>query len=178
MHAPLLFGRFFFSILFIIAGFGHFSDSTITYAQNYGVPYVALLVPLSGLLAIFGGLSILLGYRARIGAWALVVFLVPVTLAMHAFWTVDNPANYQIQMSMFMKNLALLGGAFTYAYFGSGAYSVESRIKTSESNLNVGSTTSMAGTVIPQSLRTETQAEIAASIAKKSNDSSRLTGMW
>jgi putative oxidoreductase len=48
-------------------------------------------VPLSGVLAVAGGLSIALGYRAKLGGWALVAFLVPVTLAMHQFWNISDP---------------------------------------------------------------------------------------
>ena len=57
----------------------HFSGQTIAYAASQGVPLPSILVPFSGLLALVGGLSILLGYRAKIGAWLIAVFLVGVT---------------------------------------------------------------------------------------------------
>jgi putative oxidoreductase len=177
MRETLLLGRIFFSLIFLVAGFGHFSDSTISYAASQGVPYAGLTVPLSGLLAIFGGLSILFGYKAKIGAWALVVFLVPVTLTMHAFWMVSDPAAAALQQAMFFKNLSMLGGALTFAYFGAGAYSVDSRMLVDQATF-VGNTSAMAGTVIPTSLRTESQAEIATKVATKAGDSSRITGMW
>lgn len=69
----------------------HFSSQAIGYAAAAGVPFPSLLVPASGIVAIVGGLSILLGYRARIGAWLLVLFLVPVTLTMHNFWAIKEP---------------------------------------------------------------------------------------
>jgi putative oxidoreductase len=84
-------------------------------------------VPLSGLLALAGGLSILLGYRAKIGAWLIIMFLAPVTLMMHKFWGVTDPAMTQIQEVMFMKNLALLGGALLISQFGAGPLSLDSR---------------------------------------------------
>jgi uncharacterized membrane protein YphA (DoxX/SURF4 family) len=43
-------------------------------------------VPLAGVLSIVGGFSILLGYRAKVGAWLIVLFLIPVTVLMHKFW--------------------------------------------------------------------------------------------
>ena len=46
---------------------------TIAYAASRGVPLASLAVPFSGLLALAGGLSILLGYRARMGAWLIVL---------------------------------------------------------------------------------------------------------
>ena len=48
----------------------------------------SILVPFSGVLAVLGGLSILLGYRARIGAWLIVLFLIGITPKMHNFWAV------------------------------------------------------------------------------------------
>ncbi len=177
MREALLFGRICFSLIFVIAGFGHFADATISYAASQGVPYASLLVPLSGLLAIFGGLSIAFGYRAKIGAWALVAFLVPVTLKMHAFWMVTDPVAAQLQQAMFLKNIAMLGGALTFAYFGTGPYSVDSRVTVDE-RTPIGTTTSVAGTVIPTSLRREVETELAVKKAAESNDASHLTGMW
>ncbi len=177
MRETLLLGRIFFSLIFLVAGFGHFSSSTIDYAATQGVPYAALVVPLSGLLAVFGGLSILFGYKAKIGAWALVVFLVPVTLMMHAFWMISDPASAALQQAMFFKNLSMLGGALTFAYYGAGAYSIDSRVRFDQTR-HVGSAAAMAGTVMPTALRMESQAEIATKLATKAGDSSRVTGMW
>ena len=98
-------GRILFSAIFIMSGFLHFSQTEIGYAAQSGVPMPKLLVPASGILALVGGLSILLGYKAKIGAWLLVLFLVPVTLMMHNFWAMKNPMMAQMQMAMFMKNV-------------------------------------------------------------------------
>jgi putative oxidoreductase len=102
---------------------------TIAYSASQGVPLASLAVPFSGLLALAGGLSILLGYRARIGAWLIVLFLVGVTPMMHNFWTVTDPMMYQMQMVMFMKNVSMLGGALVISQLGSGPWSLDSRRK-------------------------------------------------
>jgi putative oxidoreductase len=102
---------------------------TIAYSASRGVPLASLAVPFSGLLALAGGLSILLGYRARIGAWLIVLFLVGVTPMMHNFWTVTDPMMYQMQMVMFMKNVSMLGGALVVSQLGSGPWSLDSRRK-------------------------------------------------
>ena len=62
-----------------MSGFMHFSQQEIAYAANVRVPMARLLVPASGILALTGGLSILLGYRAKIGDEQPSLF-VPVTL--------------------------------------------------------------------------------------------------
>jgi putative oxidoreductase len=120
-------GRIFFSAIFIMSGFLHFSQQEIAYAAHSGVPMAGLLVPASGVLALAGGLSILLGYRAKLGAWLLVLFLVPVTLLMHNFWAVKDPMMSQMQMAMFLKNVTMLGGALLISQFGAGALSLDAR---------------------------------------------------
>lgn len=120
-------GRLFYSLIFINSAFFHFSSAAADYASSQGVPMATVLVPVSGIIALAGGLSILLGYKARWGAWLLVVFLIPVTLMMHAFWKFDNPMEYQIQMTMFMKNVSMLGAAFLIAWFGAGPVSLDDK---------------------------------------------------
>jgi putative oxidoreductase len=119
-------GRALFSAIFLFAALGHFSSATIAYARGAGVPLAGLAVPASGVLAFVGGLSILLGYHARIGAWMIVLFLVPVTLMMHAFWSVSDPMMARMQQVMFMKNVAMLGGALLITQLGSGPLSLDS----------------------------------------------------
>jgi putative oxidoreductase len=108
-----------------MAGGNHFSKQTIGYAASQGVPLAAIAVPLSGVLAIAGGLSILFGYRAKLGAWLIALFLVPVSLMMHKFWTVTDPLMAQIQMILFMKNVSMLGGALLISQFGAGSFSLD-----------------------------------------------------
>src|SRR6266705_1046710 len=85
--ALVVLGRFFFALSFLVAAPNHFAKQTIAFAASQGVPLASILVPLSGVVAIAGGLSILLGYRAKLGAWLIVLFLIPVSLMMHKFWT-------------------------------------------------------------------------------------------
>ena len=125
--AVVLAGRLLFSFIFLLAASGNFSHQTIAYAAAQGVPLASIAVPISGALALVGGLSILLGYRARIGAWLLVLFLVPVTPMMHNFWVVKDPMIAQIQMIMFLKNVSMLGGALLITQFGAGPWSLDAR---------------------------------------------------
>jgi putative oxidoreductase len=120
-------GRLFFRVIFIMAGPMHFSSQDIAYAASAGVPMASILVPLTGIIALVGGLSILLGYRARIGAWLIALFLVGVTPAMHNFWAVTDPMMHTMQMVMFMKNVSMLGGALMITQLGAGPWSLDSR---------------------------------------------------
>jgi putative oxidoreductase len=125
---PLL-GRILFVIVFLHAVPAHFSHGAAAYAASAGMPMASIAVPISGVLALLGGLSILLGYKAKIGAWLIVLFLVPVTLMMHRFWTVSDPMMHMMQQVNFLKNTAMLGGALMIAYFGSGPLSIDSSTK-------------------------------------------------
>jgi len=127
VSAPVIVaGRALFTLIFLMSGFTHFSSQTIAFAASQGVPLASILVPASGILAFVGGLSILLGYRARLGGWLIALFLIGVT-PMHKFWGITDPMMQQMQMVMFMKNLTMLGGALLISQFGSGPLSLDSR---------------------------------------------------
>lgn len=124
---PLL-GRILFALLFVMTGFNHLFGGGAEYAAAAGVPIAQVMVPFAGLLSLLGGLSVALGYKARYGAWLLVLFLVPVTFAMHPFWTETDPMQQQLHMAMFMKNIALTGTALFIAYAGAGPLSLDARL--------------------------------------------------
>lgn len=125
----VLLGRFLFVLIFLMSGPRHFMSATIAYAASQGVPMASIAVPFSGLLALAGGLSILLGYRAKLGAWLIVLFLAAVTPMMHRFWGVADPMMYQMQFVMFMKNVSMVGGALLITQLGSGPWSLDARRK-------------------------------------------------
>jgi putative oxidoreductase len=54
-------------------------------------------------------------------------FLVPVTVTMHTFWVVPDPQVAQLQSIMFLRNVALLGGALLMIHFGAGPFSAVAR---------------------------------------------------
>ena len=130
MKYTVLLGRILYSLIFLNSGLFHFSSMAVDYARSQGVPLASFLVPFSGVMAIVGGLLILLGFKAKLGAWLIVAFLIPVTFMMHAFWKETDAMQKQTQMAMFMKNISMLGGAFLITWFGAGPLSFDSRRKT------------------------------------------------
>ncbi len=129
MKYLVLLGRILYSAIFLMSGPGHFTQKSIGYAAAQGVPLASLAVPFSGALAIIGGLSILLGYKAKYGAWLLVLFLVPVTFMMHRFWGVADPMMAMMQQVNFMKNIAMLGAALLIAHLGTGPLSLDDKLR-------------------------------------------------
>lgn len=118
-------GRALFSVIFIQAVIGHFSSGAIDAASSHGVPLATLVVPLAGVLACVGGVMVLLGYRARFGAFLLLLFLVPVTLVMHDFWNVSDAAQAATQRAHFFKNTSLAGATLLLMYYGAGPISLD-----------------------------------------------------
>lgn len=129
MKAILIIGRILFSIIFLFTIIGHFSATTIGYAASQGLPMASVLVPLSGVIACLGAISIIIGFKAKWGAWLLVIFLIPVTFMFHKFWAITDPMQQQMQMAFFMKNISMLGAALMITYFGSRPYSFDDALK-------------------------------------------------
>ena len=123
----VLLGRLLYVLIFLMAAPGDFKTQTIGYVASQGVPLASIGVPLMGVISLVGGLSILLGYRAKIGAWLIVLFLVVVTPLMHRFWGVADPNTAQMQMINFLKNASMLGGALLITQFGAGPLSFDAR---------------------------------------------------
>ncbi len=119
---PLI-ARIFMSAIFLKSALGKIMDpaGTQQFMANYGMPFTGLFLIGAIVLEAAGGLSVLIGYKARWGATLLVVFMVPTTLIFHT--KLSDP----IQMIMFVKNLAILGGLLMVVYFGAGPVSLDAR---------------------------------------------------
>jgi uncharacterized membrane protein YphA (DoxX/SURF4 family) len=113
MNAVFLIGRIVFGGFFLVNGINHLTMLSMmaAYSEAKGVPAAGPAVVVTGLLLIFGGLSVLLGFRPRLGLAALIVFLVGVTPLMHGFWQVADAQARLHETTQFMKNAALLGAA-------------------------------------------------------------------
>jgi len=120
----LLAARLGLGAIFLVSGLGKLAawSGTAAYAASKGVPPILLAGATA--LELFGALSLLLGYKARLGAAALVAFLVPVTLVFHAFWAAQA-ADAQMQTVQFLKNVAIGGGLVAILAAGPGAVSVD-----------------------------------------------------
>ena len=115
MSVAFMTGRFIFGGFFIMSGINHLlsSRTMAQFAAAKGVPMPEAAVVLTGLLILFGGISILIGWRPELGIGAIALFLIGVTPAMHNFW-VESGAERAADMGHFMKNMALLGGTLMF----------------------------------------------------------------
>lgn len=123
---PLI-ARICLAVIFLRSGIGKVLDPAGTQQQiaGAGVPLAALFLVGAIVFELAGALSVLLGYKARWGAIALIIFIVPTTLIFHANFA--DP----VQVTQFTKNLAIVGGLLMVTYFGSGPVSLDARNKLS-----------------------------------------------
>jgi uncharacterized membrane protein YphA (DoxX/SURF4 family) len=114
MRALHLLGRAIFGGFFIYNGINHLknSEAMAQYAGAKGVPAAQQAVQATGVMLLGGGLSILTGLKPRQGLATIISFLIPVSLQMHRFWEEQDPQAKQMEMTQFLKNMALVGAAF------------------------------------------------------------------
>ncbi len=119
-------GRLLLSAIFISSGYHKITgwEQTGDFMAAKGLLLVPVLLGGAILFEIVGGLSLVVGLKARIGAAMLIVFLIPTTVIFHDFWSYEDP---QEQLIHFMKNLAILGGLFQIAAVGPGPWSIDNR---------------------------------------------------
>jgi uncharacterized membrane protein YphA (DoxX/SURF4 family) len=125
MDVITLIGRILFVFLFFGSAFSHITqtEAMAGYASSKGVPSAKAATFGSGVLMAVGGLMLLLGVWADLGALLLVIFLVPTAFLMHNFWKETDPQAKQMEMIQFNKDLALAGGALMFfgLYAGAGS---------------------------------------------------------
>jgi len=103
-------GRALIGVLFLVSGINKIIGFSYVagWMASAGLPLAGVLLGVTILLEVGGGLMLITGFQARLAAAALALFLVPVTAIFHGFWSVDA-ASFQDQLTHFLKNLAIFG---------------------------------------------------------------------
>src|SRR5262249_12503602 len=124
---PLV-GRVLLSMIFLASGVMKFVNwqETAGFMASKGMVAVGFFLTAAALVELSGGLSVLFGCKARLGALALFLFLIPVTLLFHNFWVFEGMERMN-QMQHFMKNLAIMGGLLLIVGLGAGPFSFDAR---------------------------------------------------
>jgi putative oxidoreductase len=112
----LLVARVLYGGVLAFMGLNHLmqTEALTGYAQHKGLPAPKLSVLASGAVLVLGGLSVAAGVLPVVGAIALAGFLLVSALTMHDFWAVPEDQQ-QDEMTGFLKNVALAGGALAIA---------------------------------------------------------------
>ena len=125
-YLPLI-ARVLLSAIFIKSGFGKISNfaGTQEFMASKGIPLAGLMLVVTIIVLLLGGFSVLLGYKARLGAWLLIGFLIPATLIFHT--------DFPTEQSAFFKNIGLIGGLLMVTAFGEGDIAIGSAKKNESS---------------------------------------------
>ncbi len=117
-------GRVLFTLIFFLSGITHFTDIDGYVAlMPEAIPGRIFWVLISGVVELVGATMILLNRWPRLGAWLIVLFLIPVTITVHGVDMVANPDERmrQIQLSFFLKGLTMTGAALLITQLGVSA---------------------------------------------------------
>lgn len=112
MEIVMFIGRILFAAMFVLSGINHFTkaEAMTGYAQFKGVPQPKLANLVSGVILLAGGLSVILGIVADLGALVVSILLVIMAVLMHDFWKQSDPQAQQTEMIGFLKNISMAGG--------------------------------------------------------------------
>jgi len=139
--AVALAGRLMIAAIFLMSAVGnkipHFGEVAERMAGE-GVPWprAALAGAIAFLIA--GSLSVMAGFKTRVGAGLLLAFLALATYYFHDFWTVDGQER-QVQLIQFLKNLSLMGTMLLLMAHGPGGMSLDGRMADAGAECNVAS---------------------------------------
>lgn len=122
----VLFGRILLAAIFLQSGIDKVLnfDKTVKLMASKAIPMPDILLIPAIVILIAGGVMLLVGWKARWAALALLIFMIPTTLYFHSFWTYPE-AQFVNQFHHFFKNIAIIGALFILMGMGSGGMSVD-----------------------------------------------------
>jgi putative oxidoreductase len=124
-YGPLL-GRVLIAAIFVLSGISKISgfEGTVGYIASKGLPFASLGAIAAIIVELGGGMMLIVGWKARWAAAAMLLFTVVAAFIFHNFW--GAPADQaQNQMIHFMKNISMAGGLLFVIIHGSGAVSID-----------------------------------------------------
>ena len=118
-----LIGRILISALFLLNGIFKISnyDGTIGWMESFGMPGI-LLIP-AIILEIAGPVLIVIGYKTKLAAGLLSLFCIATAFIFH------NDFANQMQLTSFLKNIALAGGFLILFVNGAKGFSLDNKFK-------------------------------------------------
>ena len=121
-YGPLV-GRILLAAIFMISGFHKIAgfEGSAQYMAGKGLPMVPFLLALATIAELAGAALLVLGWHARWAALVIFLYVIPVTLVFHPFWTDAS------QLWKFWKNVAIMGGMLYIMAYGPGPFSIDQR---------------------------------------------------
>ena len=119
----LLLARILIAALFLIAAYNKFKGlgGSTAYFTKLGVPAASIMAPLAAAFELAAGILLLVGFKTRLVALAIGVFVIIAALLAHTNFADGNQLNH------FLKNFAIVGGCLALFVTGAGAYSMDAK---------------------------------------------------
>ena len=124
-YGPLI-GRLLIAAIFVKSGLGKITgfEGTVGYIASKGLPLPQVAAIMAIIVELGGGILLIIGWKTRWAAAAMMLFTIVAAVIFHNFWGVPE-AQAQNQMIHFMKNISMAGGLLYVVVFGSGALAVD-----------------------------------------------------
>lgn len=119
-------GRLCLALVFLLAGFNKFMDwdATAHYMAAKGFTFIPFFLVAAALVEIIFSILLIIGFKARLAAGVLLLFLLPTTLIFHDFWNAEG-LDRALQTILFLKNVAIAGGLLYVVSCGAGCFSLD-----------------------------------------------------
>ena len=110
-------GRSFLGLYFLIPGIGKFSswDSSVALMETHNMKTIPVLLAISGIAQVVGGLSLLLNKHVVICSLGFALMIILINLNLHDFWNVYEGVSADREAQNFFKNLGIFAGLLLLA---------------------------------------------------------------
>jgi putative oxidoreductase len=125
----LLTGRFLLGLYFILPGIGKITgyEATLSYMMEHSVPLPDVLLPITIVIQIGLGITLIIGFQAKWSAFVLAGLTLVISLYMHNFWDYPEGTERAHETQNFFKNLGIMAGLLVMAGLGAGRFSLDNR---------------------------------------------------
>lgn len=118
-NASMLLARILTSIIFLtssIAKMFGWQGNLEFIASRHPLPFPSFMLFMALVIELCGGLLLVAGFKTKIAAWIMFLYMIPVTLLFHDFGS-----------TQFQKNFGIMGALLMLAVCGAGSWSLEER---------------------------------------------------
>lgn len=118
-----LIGRVLISAMFLWAAYEKIThwNQTVSYYKSKHIPQLNIVLPVGVGLKILGGLSVLLGWHAHLGALLLLIVSISSLIYIHDWWKKQGTER-AMEKLYFAKDAAIIGGLFMILALGAGHF--------------------------------------------------------
>ena len=98
------------------------------YMSKHDVPLISILLPLTIVLQIAGGLALIVGFKGKFAAFILAGLTLIISIYMHNFWDLPEGGNVQHETQNFFKNMGIMAGLLMVFALGTGKFSLDNKL--------------------------------------------------